>query len=55
MIKPRPIRVALVVDAIQKAGGITQRADLLALIQEGRQSQNPDLFDGDVIRLARRL
>ena len=108
VIKPRPIRVALVgeverpglyslstsettqteggpsisisglptvVDAIQKAGGITQRADLrevvlqrrlpgeevsykqakldlLALIQEGRQSQNPYLFDGDVIRLA---
>ena len=64
-----------VVDAIQKAGGITQQADLrqvllqrrlpgeevkykqaqldlLALIQEGRQSQNPYLFDGDVIRLA---
>ena len=63
-----------VVDAIQKAGGITAEADLrnvllqrqlpgqagaykrtrldlLALIQEGDQLQNPLLFDGDTIRL----
>lgn len=62
------------VDAIQKAGGITAEADLrnvslqrrlpgeagaykrtrldlLALIQEGDQLQNPLLFDGDTIRL----
>lgn len=65
-----------VVDAIQKAGGITQNADLrgvvlqrrlpgepasfkranldlLALIQQGDQLQNPFLFDGDTIRIAR--
>lgn len=63
-----------VVDAIQKAGGITQLADLravllrrrlpgdqplfkqakldlLALVIEGVQSQNPYLFDGDTIVL----
>lgn len=63
-----------VVDAIQKAGGITAEADLrsvvlqrrlpgeagsykrtrldlLALIQQGDQLQNPLLFDGDMIRL----
>ena len=65
-----------VVDAIQKAGGITQIADLrtvvlqrrlpgsdqpvrykqtnlnlLDLILEGNQTQNPYLFDGDTIRL----
>jgi polysaccharide export outer membrane protein len=62
------------VDAIQKAGGITQYADLrsvtvqrrlpgttpnykrarvnlLALIRDGDQTQNPLLFDGDTIRL----
>jgi polysaccharide biosynthesis/export protein len=62
------------VDAIQKAGGITAeadlrqvvlrrrlpgeqvryrraRVDLLALIQEGDQVQNPILFDGDIIEL----
>jgi len=67
-----------VVDAIQKAGGITQKANLrdvvlqrrlpgsdqpvrykqvklnlLDLILEGNQIQNPFLFDGDTIRLAR--
>ena len=64
------------VDAIQKAGGITAlanlravllqrrlpgepvrykrtRVDLLALVQEGDQLQNPILFDGDTIRLER--
>ena len=65
-----------VVDAIQKAGGITQNAnlrsvvlqrrlpgteskfsykqaelDLLDLVLEGNQSQNPFLFDGDTIRI----
>ena len=63
-----------VVDAIQKAGGITQNANLrdvqlqrrlpgetphfkqarlnlLDLILEGNQSQNPYLFDGDTLRL----
>lgn len=63
-----------VVDAIQKAGGITQKANLrdvqlqrrlpgetpqfkqarlnlLDLILEGNQSQNPYLFDGDTLRL----
>ncbi len=65
-----------VVDAIQKAGGITQQAnlrgvvlqrrlpgmemplnykeaelDLLDLVLEGNQSQNPFLFDGDTIRI----
>ena len=62
------------VDAIQKAGGITQvanlrdvvlqrrlpgetlqykqaRLDLIDLILQGNQSQNPFLFDGDTIRL----
>ncbi len=62
------------VDAIQKAGGITAEADLrkvqlqrrlpgeagaykrtrldlMALIQEGDQEQNPLLFDGDTIRV----
>jgi polysaccharide export outer membrane protein len=65
-----------VVEAIQKAGGITQNAnlrevmlqrrlpgdqvaykqarlDLLALVQDGDQVQNPFLFDGDTIRIAR--
>ena len=65
-----------VVDAIQKAGGITQKAnlrdvqlqrrlpgetrqfkqarlDLLDLILEGNQSQNPYLFDGDTVRLSK--
>jgi polysaccharide export outer membrane protein len=65
-----------VVDAIQKAGGITQLADLrrvglqrrlpgqtpgykrarlnmLTLLREGDQLQNPFLMDGDVIRVAR--
>lgn len=64
------------VDAIQKAGGITSmanlrrvvvqrrlpgsearfkraRVDLLALVREGDQLQNPLLFDGDTIRLDR--
>jgi polysaccharide biosynthesis/export protein len=64
------------VDAIQKAGGVTAeadlrqvvlrrrlpgeqvryrraRVDLLALIQEGDQVQNPILFDGDIIQLPR--
>ncbi|MGB7566075.1 MAG: SLBB domain-containing protein [Prochlorococcaceae cyanobacterium] len=64
------------VDAIQKAGGITQEADLrqvllrrrlpgetltyrrtkvdlLALIQDGDQVQNPLLFDGDTIKIAK--
>ena len=66
-----------VVDAIQKAGGITQNAnlrevilqrrlpgtssvpsykqaelDLLDLILDGNQSQNPFLFDGDTIRIS---
>jgi polysaccharide export outer membrane protein len=64
-----------VVDAIQKAGGITlnanlrevtlqrrlpgdpprfkqARIDLLALLQQGDQLQNPFLFDGDTIRIA---
>ena len=66
-----------VVDAIQKAGGITQNAnlrgvvlqrrlpgteselsykqaelDLLDLVLEGNQSQNPFLFDGDTIRIS---
>ena len=63
-----------VVDAIQKAGGITPlanlhavvlqrrlpgepgsfkraRLDLLALLREGDQRQNPLLFDGDTIRI----
>lgn len=62
------------VDAIQKAGGITQQADLrqvvlrrrlpgeavayrrtrvnlLALVQDGDQVQNPLLFDGDTIKI----
>ena len=65
-----------VVDAIQKAGGITLSADLrqvslqrrlsgdqprfkrakldlLALVREGDQLQNPLLFDGDTIRVAK--
>lgn len=65
-----------VVEAIQKAGGITQNAnlrevvlqrrlpgeqvaykqaklDLLALVLEGDQLQNPLLFDGDTIRVTR--
>ena len=65
-----------VVDAVQKAGGITQNADLravvlqrrlpgdppsykrasldlLELIQQGDQLQNPFLFDGDTIRIGR--
>ena len=65
-----------VVDAIQKAGGITLNAnlrevtlqrrlpgeqprfkqttlDLLALLQQGDQLQNPFLFDGDTIRVGR--
>jgi polysaccharide export outer membrane protein len=65
-----------VVDAIQKAGGITSlanlqavvlqrrlpgerasfkraRLDLLALVREGDQLQNPVLFDGDTIRIER--
>ena len=65
-----------VVDAIQKAGGITQlanlrqvvlqrrmpgdpmiykkaRLDLLALLMDGDQQQNPFLFDGDTIRITR--
>ena len=65
-----------VVDAIQKAGGITQKANLrdvilqrrlpgiqseykqarlnlLELVFDGNQSQNPYLFDGDVIRISR--
>lgn len=67
-----------VVDAIQKAGGITQianlrdvvlqrrlpgsdqpvrykqtRLNLLELILEGNQTQNPYLFDGDTIRLVK--
>jgi polysaccharide biosynthesis/export protein len=65
-----------VVDAIQKAGGITLNAnlrqvqlqrrlpgeqplykraglDLLALIREGDQQQNPFLFDGDTIRVGK--
>lgn len=65
-----------VVDAIQKAGGITQNADLRAvllqrrqpgdppsykratldlldLLQQGDQLQNPFLFDGDTIRVGR--
>ncbi len=65
-----------VVDAIQKAGGITlnanlrqvqlqrrlpgdaplykrARLDLLALIREGDQQQNPFLFDGDTIRVGK--
>jgi polysaccharide export outer membrane protein len=65
-----------VVDAIQKAGGITlnanlmevtlqrrlpgntpsykrARLDLLALLQQGDQLQNPYLFDGDTIRVGR--
>ena len=66
-----------VVDAIQKAGGITQKAnlrgvvlqrrlpgsqndpsfkqaqlDLLDLVLDGNQSQNPFLFDGDTIRIS---
>ena len=64
------------VDAIQKAGGITSLADLtqvqlqrrlpgttprfkqatvnlLALVQQGDQLQNPLLFDGDTIRVGR--
>ena len=63
-----------VVDAIQKAGGITQDSDLskvlyqedsvgqnnkyktatlnlLNLILEGDQTQNPHLFDGDIIKI----
>ncbi len=65
-----------VVDAIQKAGGITLNAnlrdvtlqrrlpgdpprfkqatlDLLALLQQGDQLQNPYLFDGDTIRIGK--
>ncbi len=67
-----------VVDAIQKAGGITQNAnlrgvvlqrrlpgteselshkqtelDLLDLVLDGNQSQNPFLFDGDTIRISK--
>ena len=67
-----------VVDAIQKAGGITQNAnlrgvvlqrrlprtdselsykqaklDLLDLVLNGNQSQNPFLFDGDTIRISK--
>ena len=65
-----------VVDAIQKAGGITLSADLrqvslqrrlsgeqprfkrakldlLALVREGDQQQNPLLFDGDTIRVGK--
>ena len=65
-----------VVDAIQKAGGITLSADLrqvslqrrlsgeqprfkranldlLALVREGDQQQNPFLFDGDTIRVGK--
>ena len=65
-----------VVDAIQKAGGITQLAnlrqvvlqrrmpgdsprykqtqlDLLSLLFEGDQQQNPFLFDGDTIRITK--
>ena len=65
-----------VVDAILKAGGITQKANLrdvqlqrrlpgetpqfkqarlnlLDLIMEGNQSQNPYLFDGDMVRLGK--
>ncbi len=65
-----------VVDAIQKAGGITQKANLrdvrlqrrlpgetpqfkqarlnlLDLILEGNQTQNPYLFDGDTVRLGK--
>ena len=65
-----------VVDAIQKAGGITQNAnlrggaaapiagaqtglrykqaklDLLDLVLDGNQGQNPFLFDGDTIRIS---
>jgi polysaccharide export outer membrane protein len=64
------------VDAIQKAGGVTTtanlrsvwvqrrlpgneprfkraRVDLLALVREGDQTQNPLLFDGDTIRIDR--
>ena len=64
------------VDAIQKAGGITQKADLRAvrlqrrlpgtpasfklasvnlldLVMEGNQLQNPFLFDGDTIKVDR--
>ncbi|MFY8148885.1 MAG: SLBB domain-containing protein [Prochlorococcaceae cyanobacterium] len=64
------------VDAIQKAGGLTSEADLrdvllrrrlpgdtpayrrtrvnlLALVQDGDQVQNPLLFDGDTIRVSR--
>lgn len=64
------------VDAIQKAGGLTPtanlrnvwvqrrlpgsqprfkraRVDLLALVREGDQFQNPLLFDGDTIRIER--
>jgi polysaccharide export outer membrane protein len=66
--------VPTLVDAIQKAGGITPLAnlravilqrrlpgeplrfkrttvDLLALVQQGDQLQNPILFDGDTIRI----
>lgn len=65
-----------VVDAIQKAGGITLSADLrqvslqrrlsgeqprfkrakldlLALVREGDQQQNPLLFDGDTVRVGK--
>ena len=67
-----------VVDAIQKAGGITQQAnlrrvvlqrrlpgtdsvltykqanlDLLDLVLDGNQTQNPFLFDGDTIRISK--
>ncbi|MBM5796853.1 MAG: sugar transporter [Cyanobacteria bacterium K_Offshore_0m_m2_072] len=65
-----------VVDAIQKAGGITINADLtrvqlqrrlpsdqpvykrtildlVALVREGDQVQNPFLFDGDTLRIAK--
>jgi polysaccharide export outer membrane protein len=50
------------VDAIQKAGGVTPlanlsykraRLDLLALVRDGDQQQNPLLFDGDTIRIDR--
>jgi polysaccharide export outer membrane protein len=68
--------VSTLVDAIQKAGGVTglanlrqvtlqrripgnpprfkrARVDLLALVLEGDQLQNPVLFDGDTVRVER--
>lgn len=68
--------VSTLVDAVQKAGGVTglanlrqvtlqrrvpgtphrfkrARVDLLALVQDGDQLQNPVLFDGDTIRVER--